>query len=107
MRLQYCNTAILQGFYQQQSAYRLASYLGVDAKTVSRVYQQPRIILFHVTELEGTKMFGEIELDESYFRAVEKVKGGAERPEKALFSVFLKGNAGLTRKLWSLCLRRL
>jgi transposase len=43
--------AILQGFYQQQPAYRLASDLGVDAKTVSRVYQRLRIALFHVAEL--------------------------------------------------------
>ena len=32
--------AILQGFYLQQPAYRLASDLGLDAKTITRVYQR-------------------------------------------------------------------
>ena len=48
--------AILQGFYQQQPAYRLASDLGLDAKTVTRVYQRLRIALFHITELEGANV---------------------------------------------------
>jgi hypothetical protein len=38
--------AILQGFYQQQPAYRLASDLGLDAKTITRVYQRLRMVLF-------------------------------------------------------------
>ena len=59
--------AIIQGFYQQQPAYRLASDLHVDAKTVSRVYQRLRMALFHTAELEGAKLSGEIELDESCF----------------------------------------
>ena len=64
--------AILQGFYQQQPAYRLASDLGLDAKTVTRVYQRLRIALFHTVELEGAKLSGEIELDESYVGGVRK-----------------------------------
>lgn len=68
--------AILQGFYQQQPAYRLASDLGVDLKTVTRVYQKLRTILFHVAELEGVKMSGEIEIDESYFGGVRKGQRG-------------------------------
>ncbi len=45
--------AILQGFYQQVPAYRLAHDLGVDPKVISRVYQKLRTALFHVAELEG------------------------------------------------------
>jgi len=59
--------AILMGFYQQQPAYRLASDLQVDVKVVTRVYQRLREALYHVAELEGGKLAGEIELDESYF----------------------------------------
>jgi hypothetical protein len=44
--------AILQGFYQQQPAYRLASDLGLHAKTITRVYQRLRLVLFHTAELE-------------------------------------------------------
>jgi transposase len=68
--------AILQGFYQQQPAYRLASDMGVDAKTITRVYQRLRMALFHVAELEGSKLSGEIEMDESYFGGVRKGKRG-------------------------------
>jgi transposase len=55
--------AILQGFYQQQPAYRLASDLGLDTKTVTRVYQRLQIVLFHTAELEGAKFSDEIEMD--------------------------------------------
>lgn len=68
--------AILQGFYQRQPAYRLASDLNVDVKTVTRVYQHLRTALFHVAELEGAKLSGEIELDESYFGGVRKGQRG-------------------------------
>lgn len=34
--------AILQGFYQQQPAYRLATDLNVDIKVITRVYQRLR-----------------------------------------------------------------
>lgn len=68
--------AILQGFYQLQPAYRLASDLGLDAKVVSRVYQRLREALFHLCELEGGKLKGEIELDEAYFGGRRKGKRG-------------------------------
>lgn len=69
---------ILQGFYQQVPAYRLAQDLGVDAKVVSRVYQKLRTALFHLAELEAmqSKMAGEIELDEAYFGGRRKGKRG-------------------------------
>lgn len=67
---------ILQGFYQLQPAYRLASDLGLDIKVVSRVYQRLREALFHLCELEGGKLKGEIELDEAYFGGRRKGKRG-------------------------------
>jgi len=70
--------AIIQGFYQQVPAYRLAYDLGVDAKVVSRVYQRLRGVLFYIAELEAaeSKLSGEIELDESYFGGRRKDKRG-------------------------------
>ena len=70
--------AIIQGFYQQVPAYRLAHDLGVDAKVVSRVYQKLREAIFHVAELEAmaNKFSGEIELDEAYFGGRRKGKRG-------------------------------
>ena len=70
--------AILQGFYQQVPAYRLAHDLGVDPKVISRVYQKLRAALFHVAELEGmaSKLSGEIEWDEAYFGGRRKGRRG-------------------------------
>ena len=67
---------MLKGFYQQQPAYRLANDLGVDIKGVSRVYQRLRQALYHVAELEGSKLSGEIELDEAYFGGRRKGRRG-------------------------------
>jgi transposase len=76
--------AILVGFYQQQPAYRLASDLQVDVKVVTRVYQGLRQALFHVTELEGGKLAGEIELDESYFGGRRKGQRGRGAAGKSI-----------------------
>lgn len=68
--------AIVQGFYQQQPAYRLSHDLGVDYKTITRVYQKLREAIYHVAELEGGRMNGEVEMDESYFGGRRKGKRG-------------------------------
>lgn len=66
--------AILQGFNQLQPAYRLAQDLGLDVKVVTRVYQRIREALYHLAELEGGKLKGEIELVEAYFGGLRKGK---------------------------------
>ena len=76
--------AILQGFYQQQPAYRLATDLGVDVKVVTRVYQRLREALYHMAELEGGKLAGEIELDESYFGGRRKGTRGRGAKGKSI-----------------------
>ena len=78
--------SIIQGFYQQVPAYRLASDLGVDTKVVSRVYQRLRTLVFHTAELEGAKnkLSGEIELDEAYFGGRRKGKRGRGAGGKAV-----------------------
>lgn len=75
---------ILKGFYQLQPAYRLAADLGVDTKVITRVYQRLREGLFHVTELEGGKLKGEIELDEAYFGGRRKGKRGRGAAGKSI-----------------------
>ena len=75
---------ILKGFYQLQPAYRLAQDLGVDTKVITRVYQRLREALFHVTELEGGKLKGEIELDEAYFGGRRKGKRGRGAAGKSI-----------------------
>jgi transposase len=80
--------AILVGFYQLQPAYRLANDLGVDVKVVTRVYQRMREALYHLTELEGGKLKGEIELDESYFGGRRKgIRGRGARGKSIVFGL--------------------
>jgi len=75
---------IITGFYQLQPAYRLASDLGLDYQTITRVYQRMREALYHVAELEGGKLKGEIELDESYFGGRRKGKRGRGAAGKSI-----------------------
>jgi len=75
---------ILKGFYQAQPAYKLAHDLGLDYKTITRVYQQLRETIYHVAELEGKKLSGEIELDESYFGGRRKGKRGRGATGKSI-----------------------
>ncbi|MDE2234511.1 MAG: IS1595 family transposase [Gammaproteobacteria bacterium] len=50
----------------------------------TRVYQRLREALFHVTELEGGKLKGEIELDEAYFGGRRKGKRGRDAAGKSI-----------------------
>lgn len=76
--------AIVTGFYQQQTAYRLASDLGKSYQAVTRVYQKLRLSLYHITELKGAKLSGEIEMDESYFGGRRKGKCGRGAKGKSI-----------------------
>lgn len=64
--------------------YRLAQDLGVDVKVVTRVYQRLREALFHLTELEGGKLKGEIELDEASFGGRRKGDRGRAAAGKSV-----------------------
>jgi transposase len=67
---------IIKGFYRQQPAYRLAMDLGINIKTVTLIYQQIREAIYYLSELESSKLKGEIELDEAYFGGRRKGKRG-------------------------------
>ena len=98
--------AVLQGFYQQQPAYRLVSDLGLDAKTITRVYQRLRLVLFHTVELEGAKLSGEIEMDESYFGGTHKgQRCGGARGKRIVFGLLEQDGRVYTR-WWSWSWRR-
>ena len=75
---------ILKGFYQTQPAYKFSHDLGVDYQTVTRVYQRLREAIYHVTELEGGKLSGEIEMDESYFGGRRKGRRGRGAKGKSI-----------------------
>lgn len=67
---------ILIGFHQQIPALRLSRDLVVNVKTVERVYRKMREIIYHICELEGSKLSGEIEMDEAYFGGRRKGQRG-------------------------------
>ena len=56
----------------------------MDVKVITRVYQQLREALFHLTELEAGKLKGEIELDEAYFGGHRKGKRGRAAAGKSV-----------------------
>lgn len=68
--------AILVGFHQQVPAHRLSMDLGVNFRTVERVFRKLRELLYHICELEGSKLSGEIEIDEAYFGGRRKGQRG-------------------------------
>ena len=67
---------IIVGFYQQQPATQCALDVSVNYQAVTRVYVRIRNLLLHLCELEGAKMSGEIEIDESYFGGRRKGQRG-------------------------------
>ncbi len=75
---------IVTGFYQQVPAYRLANDIGVDYQTVTRVFQNLRLLVYHIAELEGAKLSGEVEMDEAYFGGKRKGKRGRGAAGKSI-----------------------
>jgi transposase len=89
---------IVKGFYLMQPAYRVANDFNLDYKTVSRVYQRLREVIYHVAELEGKKLKGEIELDEAYFGGRRKGKRGrGARGKSIVFGLLERDGKVYTR----------
>jgi len=76
--------SILIGFHQQIPALRLSRDLAVNVKTVERVYRRMREIIYHICELEGARMSGEIEIDEAYFGGKRKGQRGRAAAGKSV-----------------------
>ena len=62
----------------------MAADLNLDVKVVTRIDQRLREVLFHTTELEGARLSGEIELDESYFGGKRKGQRGRGAAGKSI-----------------------
>jgi transposase len=90
---------ILVGFHQQIPALRLSKDLGVNYNTVKRVYNRMREIIYHVCELEGAKMSGQIEVDESYFGGRRKGQRGRGSKNKSLVFGLLERNGRVYTKV--------
>ena len=57
-------------------------------------YQRLRMVLFHTAELEGAKLSGEIEMDESYFGGARKGQRGRGARGKSIVLACWSGMAG-------------
>jgi len=94
---------IIVGFHQQVPASRLASDLGVNYRTVERVYRRLREVIYHTCELEGSKLSGEIEIDESYFGGRRKGQRGRGAAGKSVVLGLLERDGRVyTRIVYSL-----
>lgn len=94
---------ILVGFHQQIPALRPSKDLGVNYKTVERVYRKMREILYHVCELEGAKLSAQIEIDDAYFGGKQKGKRGRGSLNKSVvFGLLERDGRVYTRVVYSL-----
>ena len=84
--------SIVVGFAEQQSALALAKELGTSYHAVTRIYQRIREFLFHLCEVEGARLSGEIEIDESYFGGQRKGKRGRGATGKSIVFGLLERN---------------
>jgi transposase len=73
--------------------------LGLDAKTITRVYQRLRVVLFHTAELEGAKLSGEIEMHESCFGGTRKGQRGRGARGKSIVFGLLERDGGVYTKV--------
>jgi len=56
----------------------------MDYQAVTRVYQKLRLLIYHIAELEGAKLSGEIEMDEAHFGGRRKGTRGRGAAGKSI-----------------------
>ena len=78
----------------------MVSNLGVDYQTITRVYQKLRELLYHVTELEGARLSGEIEIDGAYSEGRRKGKRGRGAKGKSIIFWLLERDGGVYTREW-------
>ena len=94
---------IIVGFHQQIPASRLAMDLGLNYRTVERVYRKLREVLYHICELEGAKLSGEIEIDDAYFGGRRKgTRGRGARNKSVVLGLLERDGRVYTRIVYSL-----
>ena len=94
---------LLIAFRQQIPALRMATDLGINYRAVERVYRKMREILYHICELEGARMSGEIEIDEAYFGGKRKGnRGRGARGKSVVFGLLERDGRVYTKVVYSL-----
>jgi len=90
---------IIMAFYQQQPANQTALDLAINYQAVTRVYNRLRNLLWHLCELEGAKMSGEIEVDEAYFGGKRKGNRGRGAAGKSVVFGLLERDGRVYTKI--------
>jgi len=77
--------------------------LGVNYRVVERVYRRMRELLYHICELEGAKLSGEVEIDEAYFGGRRKGhRGRGAKGKSVVFGLLERDGRVYTRVVYSL-----
>jgi len=90
---------IIISFVEQRPALQVSVEMGVSYQVVSRVFKQIRELLFLQCELEGKKLSGEVEIDESYFGGTRKGKKGRGAAGKSVVLGILERNGKVYTKI--------
>lgn len=93
--------SIIVGFHQQQTARQCALDAGISYHAIERVYRRLRELLWHICELEGAKLSGEIEIDDTYFGGRRKGRRGRGAAGKSVVLGLLERDGRVYTRLVS------
>lgn len=94
---------ILLCFVEQKPALQAATELRLSYPTVAKVYREVRELIFLQCELEGKKLSGEIEIDESYFGGKRKgTRGRGAQGKSVVLGILERNGKVYTRVVYTL-----
>jgi len=98
---------ILKYFSSDFNASQCAKLTKLTRKTINKLYHKFRVRIYQIEENQSDKIHGEIEIDESYFRA-KRVRGKRGRGAKGKILVvgILKRNSKVFTQIIENCKRR-
>jgi transposase len=94
---------IISAFVEQRPALQVSIELGVSYQVVSRIFRQIRELIFLQCEMEGKRLSGEVEMDESYFGGRRKGKRGRGAAGKSVvFGILERQGRVYTKVVYNL-----
>jgi transposase len=90
---------IICAFVEQRPALQVSIEIGLSYQVVARIFKQIRELLFLQCELEGKKLSGEVEIDESYFGGKRKGKRGRGAAGKSVVLGILERKGKVYNKI--------
>jgi len=90
---------IICAFVEQRPALQVSIEIELSYQVVARIFKQIRELLFLQCELEGKKLSGEVEIDESYFGGKRKGKRGRGAAGKSVVMGILERKGKVYNKI--------